>query len=112
VTRAETGKSAASAQITIGKGHPLPGASVGDSLAAGGRIEAGQCADGGGMCGLRHVRISGPTSLRSSLLPPSRDAELVAFRVEHHDMTKMLTVGLPADGRSPGGNQLGDFRLP
>jgi hypothetical protein len=34
----------------------------------------------------------------------------VAFWVEHHDMTKVLTVGLLADIRSPGGDQLGRFR--
>jgi hypothetical protein len=44
------------------------------------------------------------------VLPRSRDAELVAFWVEHHDMTKVFTVGLLADSRSPGGDQLGRFR--
>ncbi len=37
---------------------------------------------------------------------PSRDAELVTFGVEHHDMAKMLAVGLLAQACRPSGNQL------
>ena len=44
---------------------------------------------------------------RVFVIPPSCDAELVAFWVEHHDMTEVLAVGPLADSRSPGGDQLG-----
>jgi hypothetical protein len=41
---------------------------------------------------------------------PSCDAELVAFRVEQHDVAKVLAVGFLALGCCPGGNQLGHSR--
>jgi len=48
-----------------------------------------------------------PGTAAGLVIPPSCDAELVAFWVEHHDMTEVLAVGLLADSRSPGGDQLG-----
>src|SRR5437867_1485720 len=55
-------------------------------------------------------RSLGRTPPRVSVPSHSRDAELVAFRVEHHDVVKVLTVGLLADGRGSGGDQLGCLR--
>ena len=56
-------------------------------------------------------RRSVPTPQRRRALSdrPSRDAELVALRVEHHDMVKVLTGGILADSRRSGGDQLGAF---
>src|SRR5262245_60689673 len=39
-----------------------------------------------------------------------RDAELVAFWVEHHDMVEVIIVSLLADGRRPRGGEFGCLR--
>jgi hypothetical protein len=55
--------------------------------------------------------ISGSDAAAVSVLRPSRDAELVAFWVEHHDMTKVIAVELLADSPSPGSDQFGCFGM-